>query len=320
MREPAHHVPTDGSRGGGAAPRMGPLRRLGVLAAAGALGLLAPAGAPGAALAQAPDAEAVAVVELSPSLIQLGSAPVQVAIQVREVPPLGTFDLTLDYDGTHAVVTAVEPGDYLATADGPGAVRLRAAEPGRLRLTGEIRAAPAEGVAEGDEGAAGNPEDTDAGGAVDPAAAPEGAAPAPLTAGTLALVTLAPLQRSEGSLAIEVAGVALADAAGTAVEATGLTAQFTVVEDPTDEARAEAERQAALLADTVDDSALSGIADTVRRSFGQVGGQLRGFAVNPIVAWLAILAGALAVVGIGWQLGRRPVIRGGHAGSTAAQE
>ncbi len=319
MREPAHHAPAGGPHGGGAAPRRGSLRGLGMLAVASGLALLAPAGAPGAARAQAPDTEAVAVIELSPSLIQLGSTPVQVAIQVREVPQLGTFDVTLVYDGTHAVVTAVEPGDYLATADGPGAITLRAAEAGRLRLTGAVRAAPDDGTNAG-EGAAGNPEDGATDGAVDPAAATDLAAPAPLTVGTLALVTLAPLQRSEGSLAIEVAGIALTDAAGNAVEATGLTAQFTVVEDPTDETRAEAERQAALLADTVDDSALSGIADSVRRSFGQVGGQLRGLAVNPIVAWLAILAGALAVVGVGWQLGRRPAVQGGPGSSSTAQD
>lgn len=254
--------------------------------------------------AQAPDADAVAVVELAPSLIQLASAPVPVAVQVREVPRLGAFDLTLTFDPAHAVVTAVEPGDYLATADGPGTVTIRTAQAGRLRLSGAIPP-PAEAPLQGESG--------EGSGAA--ATAPDAEPPA-LTAGTLALVTFAPLQRSEGSVAVEVVAVDLSDAEGAAVEATGLTAQLTVVDDPTDEARAEAERQAAALAETVENNPLGGIAGSVERAFQQVSRQLRGVALNPIMVWLAILVGALGVVGLGWQLGRRPAADDRHGAGT----
>jgi hypothetical protein len=261
------------------------------------------------------------VVEFVPSLLQLGGVPVRIVIRVSQAPPTQAFEIEISYDAAIAIVTAVEPGGFLSSVDGLAELEVREAEPGRLVLAGEIPsppeapegedavATPVDGATFGDAGSI-----TGGGSAgIDPVTGlplPETAAILPSGEGVLALVTFAALAKSEGSQPITIAEATLRGADGAVIDAEVLEAQMTVVEDPSPEARAEAEAQAAALAEeAASNSGLAGAADSIAGAYSDLERKVLGFGSDmaPQFVWLGVLGLALAVVGLAWYFGRRPV-------------
>jgi len=260
------------------------------------IGMVVVAAALGSASARA---QAAPVVEIVPSLVQLSSAPARVELMVRGAPETAGFKIELVYDADSIVVTALESGGFLESNGATAAVVVRQAGPGRLTIAGDI--ADAAGAADRGEGVRDASAPTDAGGAAD--------APLASGGGRLAVVTFAPLARSEGSRPLTIAGATLRDRAGAPVDADGVDAQVSVSEDPPAELRDEALAQARALAEqAASTGGLAGIAATIDRAFSDLTRRIGGAGVGlgPQAVWLAVLAIGLAVVGLGWYFGRRP--------------
>lgn len=276
----------------------------------------------GRAVAQVETAPGTPVVQFVPSLVQLGGAPVRIEVRVSGAPPTEAFEIEISYDAAIAIVTAAEPGGFLSSADGLAELEVREAEPGRLVLAAEIPspaedtdsesadATPSDGSGVNDTGAV----DQIGGQTVDPVTGATlpglPTATLPSGEGVLAFVTFAALAKSDGSQPITIPSATLREADGDVIDADVLEAQMTVVEDPPAEARAEAEAQAAALAEqAAAHSGLAGAADAIAGAYGDVERRVLGLgnAMAPQILWLGLLALALAVVGIAWYFGRRPV-------------
>jgi len=248
------------------------------------------------------------VVQLLPSLVQLGSTPVRVELQVTGAPPTEAFEVELSYDGDSAIVTAVEVGGFLASPEGLAEFEVREAEPGHLTLAGALEV-PSVDPEDVPTEAAGGPDDPAGSEGLPGQVTGETEASLPSGDGILAFVTLAALAKTEGAAPIVIAEATLRGADGTVVDAETLEAQLTVIEDPSPEAREQALAQAAALEEQA--AATGGLAGTVDSIAGAVSGLERRAAglasgTAPQLVWLGILALALAVVGVAWYFGRRP--------------
>lgn len=287
-------------------PAPSPPRHPAVLAfTAGWIALLGAAGVvrPSPLSAQS-EPETRATLELVPSLLQLGSETGTVEVMARDVPSLDGFRFALLYDASAAVVTAVEAGPFLAATGGTAELRLESAEPGRLVVVGTRVPDPS---AEAEAVDAPEIGDSGAGGAFDASTVDD--ASVLLGSGTLAIVSLAPLARTEAPTPISLEELELVASSGEALAAESLGAQLSVVEDPPADLVADAQAQAALLAEQASAGpGLAGIQRTIEAALRDLGRRAGGAGTErtPQLVWLSLLVLGLAVAGLGWYFGRRP--------------
>lgn len=248
--------------------------------------------------------ETTVTLELAPSLLQLGSETGTVEVMARDVPSLNGYRFTLLYDASAALVTAVEAGPFLASSGGTAELRLEAAEPGRLVVVGTRVPDPSAETEAGDSAATG---DSGAGGAFDASDVTDETAL--LGSGTLAIISLAPLARTEAPTPISLEELEIEASGGEALVAESLGAQLSVVEDPPADLVADAQAQAALLAEQASAApGLAGIQRTIEAALRDLGRRAGGAGTErtPQLVWLALLILGLAVAGLGWYFGRRP--------------
>jgi len=262
---------------------------------------------PGVARAQGDDPNGeTPVFFLEPSLIQIGGEAVTVEVRVGHAPPARGFEFELAFDDGVVAVTAVEAGTFLGTTP----ILLRGAAPDHVTISGDIAASSSGSGMEGGEAAK---DGANEGAPAVGGEAGAGSAPAdevlPEGTGVLALVTLAPLARTDGSVPVTFGRASLRGPDGEVIDADGMEAQLTIVETPGDAQLAETRAQADALAEqVVARSALGEFTDVFGRAWGDVTRRVSGAGawIGPQVVWLALLAAALGVVGLGWYLGRRP--------------
>jgi hypothetical protein len=214
------------------------------------------------AFAQPTPSASVDPVELS-----LGAGPSVIEVSIDEAPQSQGYQFVLSFDASLVAVTAVEDGTFLTSEGGTGVLTLDFSEPGQVGVY------------------ATNP------------GATEGTAPA--GAGSLARVTLAPLQAG-GPASLGLSEVALVDLEGVVASVEDVRGgAVSVVQAPPESVPTEAAAQATALAATSMGGGSSGLVPDLP-DLGDLGTR------NASAVWLGLLLLAVAVVLAGWLYGRRP--------------
>lgn len=211
-----------------------------------------------------------------PDIAVTEGMPATIDIRLIGGPDQGEFDIVMAFDPGVVVPTAVRFGDGNTDATVSVTGSPSFAGSGRIRLKGEFRAG---------------------------APAPD----SPGSAQRLAAVTIAPV--SAGTAAISVAEASMRDADGGALSTiTTGTALATVVAAPSSAGVEGALRQSMSLTATSGFGvpALGGLADDLLGTL-----KVQGWTL----LWLGVLLTSLALVGVGWLMGR-PRPAPGHTAST----
>ncbi len=253
-------------------------------------------------------AQGSATAVLAPSPLELDTQPQPLRVEVYDAPPFVGYELELRYPPESLRVTAVEAGSLVAA---PGqSIQILALEAGRLRIAfdlglGESDEDETDDLEAGDEadGADASLESSEAGGSPDPGGASDPAS-LPQGNGSLALFTLAPIARSEAPVSLELVDVVLLDEGEQRIELESTGGEAWPRAEPEAELRDAYIAQAEAMEISRGDG---GLGTTIRTAFRDLARRAEDLASNPTANWLGILVLALAVVGLAWQFGRKPI-------------